>query len=153
MERALFFEDADLKGMVGNQFPATLGRLIKQKKVSVLTIVENTNVSKSYINKLRNPDEKNVNPSRRVVIDIALAINATLEETNMLLKAARYQELYTRDPAEALIIWGMLNKKSGVEIRRADYCRKKVWTVCSKTSRKDFSECGRLQKKIFQENI
>ena len=118
LEKALFFEDADLKGMVGNQFPATLGRLIKQKKVSVLTIVENTNVSKSYINKLRNPDEKNVNPSRRVVIDIALAINATLEETNMLLKAARYQELYTRDPAEALIIWGMLNKKSGREIRR-----------------------------------
>ena len=91
LERALFFEDADLKGMVGNQFPATLGRLIKQKKISVLTIVENTNVSKSYINKLRNPDEKNVNPSRRVVIDIALAINATLEETNMLLKrSGRY---------------------------------------------------------------
>ena len=44
LERALFFEDADLKGMVGNQFPATLGRLIKQKKISVLTIVENTNV-------------------------------------------------------------------------------------------------------------
>ena len=52
------------------------------------------------------------------MIDIALAINATLEETNRLLKAARCQELYTRDPAEALIIWGMLNKKSGVEIRR-----------------------------------
>ena len=118
LEKALFFEDADLKGMVGNEFPATLGRLIKQKKISVLTIVENTNVSKSYVNKLRNLSEKNVNPSRRVVIDIALAINATLGETNSLLKAARYQELYTRDPAEALIIWGMLNKKSGREIRR-----------------------------------
>ena len=47
LEKALFFEDADLKGMVGNEFPATLGRLIKQKKISVLTIVENTNVSKS----------------------------------------------------------------------------------------------------------
>lgn len=118
LEKSLFFEDADLKGMIDNEFPATLGRLIKQKRISVLTIVENTNVSKSYINKLRNTSEKHVNPSRRVVIDIALAINATLDETNSLLKAARYQELYTRDPAEALIIWGMLNKKSGTEIRR-----------------------------------
>lgn len=42
LEKALFFEDADLKGMVGNQFPSTLGRLIKQKHISVLTIVENT---------------------------------------------------------------------------------------------------------------
>lgn len=110
--------DANLKGMVDNQFPATLGYLIRQKKISVLTIVENTNISKSYINKLRNLSEKSVNPSRRVVIDIALAINATLEETNRLLKSAKYQELYTRDPAESVIIWGMLKKMSGKEIRR-----------------------------------
>jgi hypothetical protein len=54
-----------------------------------------------------------------VVIDIALAINATLEETNSLLKAARYQELYSRDEAEAVIIWGLIHKQSGGEIRWA----------------------------------
>lgn len=118
LEKALHYEDAHLKGMIGNEFPATLGALIRQKNISVLTIVENTNISKSYINKLRNPSEKTVNPSRRVVIDLALAINATLDETNRLLKTARYQELYTRDPAESVIIWGMLNKMTGKEIRR-----------------------------------
>ena len=83
-----------------------------------MRIVENTSISKAYVNKLRNPSEQNVNPSRKVVIDIALAINATLEETNSLLKAARYQELYTRDAAEAVIIWGLMHGQSGEGIRR-----------------------------------
>ena len=54
----------------------------------------------------------------RWIIDFALAINATLEESNSLLKAARYQELYTRDAAEAVIIWGLMHGQSGAEIRR-----------------------------------
>ncbi len=41
-----------------------------------------------------------------------------MDETNHLLKLAQYQELYTRDRAEALIIWGMLKGMSGKQIRR-----------------------------------
>ena len=97
LERALHFGDAKLTGMVSNTFPVVLGRLIQKKNISVMRIVENTSISKTYVNKLR---------------------NATLEETNSLLKAARYQELYTRDAAEAVIIWGLIHKQSGAEIRR-----------------------------------
>ena len=118
LENAKKYEDASLMGMVENEFTIALDKLIKQKKVSVTSILQNANVSKSYVNKLRNPSEKAVKPSRRVIIDIALAVNANLNETNALLKAARYQELYTRDPAESVIIWGMLHKMSGQEIRR-----------------------------------
>ena len=51
------------------------------------------------------------------MIDLALGMNATLDEANLLLKRARYQELYTRDKAESVIIWGMLRHMSGSEIR------------------------------------
>ena len=44
-------------------------------------------------------------------------MNATLDETNLLLKSARHQELYARDKAESIIIWGMLKKLSGSQIR------------------------------------
>lgn len=118
LANAANYEDAVLTGMVDYEFSTILGQLIEQKGVSVHSIVENTNISKSYINKLRNPSEKNVHPSRHVIIDIALAINATLEETNYLLKRAQYQELYTRDQAESLIIWGMLKKLPGKQIRK-----------------------------------
>lgn len=118
LENADHYEDAILNGMINRDFTTALGQLIEQKGVSVLSIVENTNVSKSYINKLRNPSVKAVRPGRHVIIDIALAINANLDETNTLLKLAQYQELYTRDEAEALIIWAMLKNYSGKQIRK-----------------------------------
>ena len=117
LENAEHYEEAALTGMSDHEFSAALGQLIEQKGVSVLSIVENANISKSYINKLRNPSEKSATPRRCVIIDIALAINASLDETNHLLKLARYQELYTRDKAESLIIWGMLKNLSGKQIR------------------------------------
>ena len=118
LEKAENYDEAKLKGMDYGEFTTALGCLISKKKIPTIKIVENTNISKSYINKLRNPSEKSVRPGRYVIIDIALAIDATLEETNHLLKLARYQELYTRDKAESVIIWGMLHKLPGKEIRR-----------------------------------
>lgn len=117
LENAANYDDATLTGMISGEFTTALARLIEKKQVPVLHIVENTHVSKSYINKLRNPSEKSVRPGRYVIIDICLAINATLDETNYLLKMAQYQDLYTRNPAEALIIWGMLKGLTGKEIR------------------------------------
>lgn len=111
------YEDAALQGMSNQEFTTELARLIEKKNVSTATIVDITGLSKPYINKLKNPSIKDVNPRRCVVIDIALAIDASLEETNNLLKLARYQELYTRDKAESFIIWGMLQKIPGREIR------------------------------------
>ena len=117
LENATNYDDATLTGMISGEFTTALARLIEKKQVPVLHIVENTHISKSYINKLRNPSEKSVHPGRYVIIDICLAINATLDETNYLLKMAQYQELYTRNPTEALIIWGMLKGLTGKEIR------------------------------------
>lgn len=117
LELAASYDDAILTGMIDHEFTNALSTLLEQKKISTQFLVDNTNLSKSYINKLRNPSEKAVQPSRYVIIDIALAIDASLDETNHLLKLARYQELYTRDKAEALIIWGMLRQLSGKRIR------------------------------------
>ena len=117
LENADKYEDAILDGMIQQEFTTALSLLIQQKEISIQTIMEKTHLSKSYINKLRNPSEKTLCPSRHVIIDIGLAINATLEEINHLLKLAQYQELYTRNKAESLIIWGLLKKLSGDENR------------------------------------
>ncbi len=112
------YEDASLSGISDMDFTTSLARIMEEKNVPTMTVVENTSLSKSYINKLRSPFEKQVKPSRYVIIEIALAIDATLEETNDLLKKAKYQELYTRDRSESFIIWGMLKNIPGKEIRR-----------------------------------
>lgn len=111
------YEQAKLTGMLKSEFTTVLDRFITRKKATTMQIVERTGISKSYVNKLRNPSEKTVQPTRNVVIDIALAINLNLDETNRLLKSARYHELYTRDKSEALIIWGMTHKMDGQKIK------------------------------------
>ena len=111
------YEDADLSGMDMSDFSAELSQLISAKKTPIQDIVEITGLSKSYINKLRNLQGTHVQPSRSVILNIALALNATLEEMNSLLKAAHYQELYARSTPESIIIWGLLHNLSGREIR------------------------------------
>ncbi len=117
LETAESYEEAALEGMDELCFAEELSRLITQKGVSVQSMVEAGGGSKSYINKLRNFKTTDSHPTRPAVLAIALALNASEEETNRLLKAARYQELYSRDSLDARIIWGMRRGLSGEEIR------------------------------------
>lgn len=117
LEEIKEFDEKMLTGMVEYTFCEELDKMIVEKGYSTQKIVNQSCLSKAYINKLRNRSEKKARPSRNAVIDIALALDASLDETNLLLKCAKYQELYTRNPAEAIIIWGLLKKKTGKEIR------------------------------------
>ena len=112
LQSADTYDSADLENMIDREFSVTL-----DKGVTTTELLRSTSLSKAYINRLRDPSRKNDKPKREVVIDIALGINAALDEANLLLKRARYQELYTRDKAESVIIGGMLKKLSGTEIR------------------------------------
>ena len=118
LQNAKTYESAGLDNMIDREFSATLDKMMREKGVTTTYLVKSTSISKAYINRLRNPARKNDKPKREVVIDIALGMNASLDETDLLLKRARYQELYTRDKAESVIIWGMLKKLSGDEIRK-----------------------------------
>lgn len=56
------------------------------------------------------------NPSKETVIKIALTLGASLEETNELLKLAKHKELYPKLKEDAIIIFGIRNKKDIYEI-------------------------------------
>ena len=117
LKAAATYDKAELDNMVDRKFSVTLDKMIRDKGFTTTDIVKNTSLSKAYINRLRSPSRKNDKPKREVIIDLALGMNATLDEANLLLKRMRYQELYTRDKSESIIIWGMLKKLSGSEIR------------------------------------
>lgn len=117
LKTAAAYDKAELSNMIDHEFSITLDKMMTDKGVTTSDLVKNTSLSKAYINRLRSPSRRNDKPKREVIIDIALGMNATLDETNLLLKRMRYQELYTRDRSESVIIWGMLKKLSGSEIR------------------------------------
>ena len=116
LENADNYEDANLTNLVDREFTAMLNDLFDAKEMTTQQVVNITGISKGYINKLRNYDLLDMQPSRQVVINLGLALNCTEEEMNNLLKAARLHPLYSRSPEESMIIWGLLHRKTYREI-------------------------------------
>ena len=48
-------------------------------------------------------------PSKKTVIKVAFALNATVEETNLLLKSSGNKELYPRQEEDSIIEFGLRN--------------------------------------------
>lgn len=117
LEGADTYEKADLEGMLDCSIAEELDALFRKKGVRASRIADITGISKSYINDLRNPRKNGLHPHRDKVINICLAAGADLDTINTILKKARMQELYTRDRADSVIIWGLLHGKSYAEIR------------------------------------
>lgn len=116
LEKADKYEDAEITGLLDREFTSTLNTLFDEKNMSTQQIVNITGISKGYINKLKNFDLLDIQPSRAKIINIGLALNCTEEELNDLLKSARLHPLYSRSKEEGIIIWGLLHNKSYDEI-------------------------------------
>ena len=56
------------------------------------------------------------NPKKETVIKIAFAMGITAEELNELLKLAKHKELYAKNKEDAVILFGIKNKKRIEEI-------------------------------------
>ena len=56
------------------------------------------------------------NLSREKIIYVALALNASIEETNELLKLAKHKELYPKIKEDAIVIFGLKNHKNMYDI-------------------------------------
>lgn len=121
LSAAKTYEEAPLDGMNPSGFSRKLSTYIAEKKIPVQYIVDSTGLSKSYVNKLRNLKGINVHPARPVVLNLGLALNLSLNEMDDLLKSARYQELYSRDTDDSVIMWGLMHGLSGSEIRHKLY--------------------------------
>ena len=119
LEQAFCYGQADLTDMVDNCFAEEFDKLIMAKGYSTQYIVQNSRISKTYLNELRRrlPTGKKKHISREKLIEVCLTIDASLEEINALLKCAGYQPLYSRNRADSFIIWGLLHKMKGLEIR------------------------------------
>lgn len=116
LEQADRYEDAAITDMVPDSFTDTLNELFHQKDMSTQEIVNKTGISKSYVNKLRNPSQKKGKPARSIIISMGLALGGSEEEVNRLLKSAGLQPLYSRSQEESVIIWGLLHGKNYEQI-------------------------------------
>ena len=112
------FDDAKLDNMLDGKFKDEFNKLLNSKGVSRAEILRRTGISGTYFDELRNYAlKKKKSPSRNVLLNICLAVDADREEIDHILKCAGLSPLYVRITMDAIIIWGNEHNKTGMEIK------------------------------------
>ncbi|MDB6471157.1 hypothetical protein PND16_13270 [Blautia wexlerae] len=87
-------------------FTEYFNELCEEKGVKISDIYMNSAIGKSFAYYMRNGTKL---PSKETAIKAAFVLNATLEETNLLLKASGNKELYPRREEDAIIEFAIRN--------------------------------------------
>ena len=97
-----------------------LNTLIKDKKLTIAQVSRDSDLSDRYCYQflsLSNPR----NPSREVLISLCIGMHLNFDETQTALKIAKYAPLYPKDERDSIIIFGIENSQSLMEINNNLY--------------------------------
>jgi transcriptional regulator with XRE-family HTH domain len=84
--------------------PDYLRELLEKKQRSSQDIIQQINFSKSYYYKVLNGEK---NPSRDVLLQLAILLSCSLEESNNLLRYGKFAPLYVKDPRDAITYYSI----------------------------------------------
>lgn len=88
-------------------FPVRLGQLCDQYGMTLSRVQIASGITKSLFYAIANGTRK---PQRVQIIKLSLAIGLTAAQLNELLKLAGLKELYAKNKADAILIFGIENK-------------------------------------------
>ena len=91
----------------------TLAELYERKSISKAALARQSGMSEVYLHQVFSGRR---NPSRDRLLCLCIGLEATLEETQQLLKQATYAQLYPKVKRDAIISHGILHKTSLTEI-------------------------------------
>ncbi len=97
-----------------------LNTLIKDKKLTIAQVSRDSDLSDRYCYQflsLSNPR----NPSREVLISLCIGMHLNFDETQTAMKIAKYAPLYPKDERDSIIIFGIENSQSLMEINNNLY--------------------------------
>ena len=78
-----------------------ISRLMAEKDVTTVQVIERGNISKNYIYNILNGERKN--PGRDKIIALCIGIGASFSETNRALELVRHAPLYPKDERDVRI--------------------------------------------------
>lgn len=84
----------------------TLAQLYERKAVSKATLARQSGMSEVYLHQVFSGRR---NPSRDRLLCLCIGLEATLEETQCLLKQSAYAQLYPKSKRDAIITYGILH--------------------------------------------
>lgn len=83
-----------------------LNRLFQKRRISKATLAKQSGMSEVYLHQVFSGRR---NPSRSRLLCLYFGLNASLEETQDLLKQCGFAQLYPKDRRDAIILYGILN--------------------------------------------
>ena len=93
--------------------PELLLQMIEKKGISKAVLAKQAGMSEVYLHQVFAGRR---NPSRSRVLCICFGLNATLDETQELLKQCSLAQLYPREKRDAIVIYGLLHGMSLFEV-------------------------------------
>lgn len=84
----------------------SLAELYERKAVSKAALARQSGMSEVYLHQVFSGRR---NPSRDRLLCLCIGLEATLEETQRLLKLSSYAQLYPRSKRDAIIAYGILH--------------------------------------------
>ncbi|MBQ6885161.1 MAG: XRE family transcriptional regulator [Clostridia bacterium] len=104
--------------MVKENLSELLDKLIKKYDLKKSQIIRAAEMSEVYAYQIFSGLRV---PERKKLLCIAVAMGLSLDEVQTLLKCASYSTLYVKLPFDSIIIYGICNKMSVVEINEILY--------------------------------
>ena len=89
------------------KLPEYLNEWLKIKNTTKARVIDRSLLNKAYVYQIFQGKKY---PSRDKIICLTFGFEMTVEETQTLLKQAGYQELYPRDPRDALLLFAIEKK-------------------------------------------
>ena len=83
-----------------------LNRLFQKRRISKATLAKQSGMSEVYLHQVFS-GRRNLSRSR--LLCLCFGLNASLEETQELLKQCGFAQLYPKDRRDAIILYGILN--------------------------------------------
>ena len=83
-----------------------LDQLYQKRRISKAALAKQSGMSEVYLHQVFSGRR---NPSRNRLLCLCFGLNASLEETQELLKQCGFAQLYPKDRRDAIILYGILN--------------------------------------------
>ena len=83
-----------------------LNRLFQKRIISKAALAKQSGMSEVYLHQVFSGRR---NPSRNRLLCLCFGLNASLEETQELLKQCGFAQLYPKNRRDAIILYGILN--------------------------------------------
>ena len=107
------FIDAYEHDLAVQPFHVLVTGMAHERNVTVAQIIDRACMNESYCYQLFKGTRR---PSRDKIIQLAFGMGLNLGDTNRLLRAAEKSELYCRNKRDAVIMFGLNNRKGILDI-------------------------------------